>query len=312
MTKRAKLVPNKTFLRGYAFTLGLGSMQLPFAMTGGASLADIYQSFFGWSEDELVFWNTVISSSAVVGLIIGSLLGGKLILKGRRRATLVIQAMAIFGSLLTMFKSLIMICTGRVILGFVGSCACLIMGKSIGETLPSSMNSQYGMLTNIFINFGFMLSFLVGLLLPTDPAEFATDEMWKVVSAMPAIFGIFTISLWSLVFTEEPVAYSIANNRNTEAKRLLTRVYSNTEVYYKSQKSDSRSDKENQTEAEKVSAKKQMFKEEESNDDLYEKKLSMRRSKTLISDEKEGYFSVICGVKYRRATTVCFFINLFN
>ena len=235
-------MPNNKFLRGYAFTLGLGSMQLPFAMTGGASLADIYQSFFDWSEDELVFWNSFINSTAVLGLILGSLLGGRLIVKGRRRATLVIQAMAIFGSILTCFKNLPMICIGRFILGFVGSCSCLIMGKSIGETVPSSMTAQYGMLTNIFINFGFLLCFLVGLLIPTDPAKFETDEMWKVVSAMPALFGLVTIVLWSLVYTEEPIAFSISNDNNGEAKRLLSRVYSlSTGSVQTSQKSESSS-----------------------------------------------------------------------
>ena len=42
MNSREKLVPNNNFLRGYALTLGLGAMQLPFAMTGASSLTDIY------------------------------------------------------------------------------------------------------------------------------------------------------------------------------------------------------------------------------------------------------------------------------
>ena len=95
--------------------------------------------------------------------------------KGRRRATLIIQASAILGSILTMIKSLPCICLGRFIVGFVGCAQSLIMGKSIGETMPSSMTSKYGMLTNLFINLGFMLSFFVGLLVPTDPKEFGTD-----------------------------------------------------------------------------------------------------------------------------------------
>ena len=87
------------------------------------------------------------------------------------------------------------------------------------------MTAQYGMLTNIFINGGFFFCFLIGLLLPTDPEEFAEDEMWKLVSAMPAFFGLVTIMLWSLIFTEEPIAYCISVDRNEEAKRHLQRVY---------------------------------------------------------------------------------------
>ena len=66
--------------------------------------------------------------------------------------------------------------------------------------------------------------------------------MWKVVSAMPALFGLITIVLWSLVYTEEPVAFSISNDKNEEAKRLLSRVYSfSTGSIQTSQKSESSS-----------------------------------------------------------------------
>ena len=192
-------MPNNRFLRGYALTLGLGTMQLPLAMTGGSALTDIYQSFFGWTEDELVFWNSFMGATAALGLMLGSLIGGRLIRKGRRRATLLIQAIAVFASILTCFRFLPGIVLGRLLLGFAGSSSCLIMGKSIGETMPSSMTAKYGMLTNIFVNVGFMFCFVLGLLLPTDPAEFPTNEMWKVVSLMPALFGLLTIILWSLI-----------------------------------------------------------------------------------------------------------------
>lgn len=77
--KKAQLEPNTRFLNAYALTLGLGTLHTAWAMTTSDQLASTYQVFFGWNEDEKVFWNTVISSSSVFGLIIGSLLGGSLI-----------------------------------------------------------------------------------------------------------------------------------------------------------------------------------------------------------------------------------------
>ena len=73
---------------------------------------------------------------AVFGLMVGSLLGGRLIVDGRRRTSLLTQSMAVVGSIFTCFKNLPLLCLGRFTLGFVGSCSCLIMGKSICETLP--------------------------------------------------------------------------------------------------------------------------------------------------------------------------------
>ena len=86
--EKSELVLNNWYIRGYAFTLGMGVMQLPFALTGASSMADIYQSFFNWSEDELTFWNSFIGTMAVFGLMVGSLLGGRLIVDGRRRTSL--------------------------------------------------------------------------------------------------------------------------------------------------------------------------------------------------------------------------------
>ena len=165
------------------------------------------------------------------------------------------------------------------------------MGKSIGETLPSSMIDLYGMLTNIFINLGFLTSFLVGLLLPTDPELFDKNEMWLVVSAMPAFFGIFTIILWSLVFTEEPVAFSISNNRDDEAKRLMTRCYSLTTV---PEKTDAQKSKEQDIKSQKDKIKENMkvrdFKGNTGK--AIERKLTIRRSSTFIlnkEDSKKSY-----------------------
>ena len=195
-----------------------------------------------------------------------------------------IQAMAVFGSIISCFRSVFLICLGRLIIGFAGSCSCLIMGKSIGETLPSSMIDLYGMLTNIFINVGFLTSFLVGLLLPTEPEEFESSEAWMVVSTMPAFFGMLTIILWSLVFTEEPVAYSITNNRNDEAKRLLNRCYSLTTVpekteAQKSQEADIKSEKNKIKENIKAGSV------SGGTNGALERKLSIRRSSTFIEKD---------------------------
>ena len=158
---------------------------------------------------------------AVAGLMVGSLLGGRLIVYGRRRATLLTQCLAVIGSLCTCFKNLPLICLGRFALGCVGSCSTLIMGKSICETLPTHKIASYGMLTNIFINGGLAFCFALGLLIPTDPADFADDEMWKLVSAMPVFFGLINITLWSLFFIEEPIAFSISVNRDKDAMMHL-------------------------------------------------------------------------------------------
>lgn len=156
----------------------------------------------------------------------GSLIGTTIISKGRRRCLILIQTFAIGAAILTMFKSLPMICLGRFLQGSVACTANLIMGKTMSETVPEALAGQYGTLTNIFVNVGFLISFSCGLLLPQDESEYATDEMWKLVSIMPAIVGFIAVMLVTAFYPEEPIAWCVANDRNEEASSLIKRVYS--------------------------------------------------------------------------------------
>ena len=137
MSEGIKLVPNLTYIRGYAMALGINTFQLSWALTLNSPLIDTYTLFFGWSEDEVVFWSSLINSLMLTGMIFGSLLAGDIISKGRRRATIILHSIAIMASILTMFKSLPLICIGRFFLGFCGCIFAIIFGKSVCETVPA-------------------------------------------------------------------------------------------------------------------------------------------------------------------------------
>ena len=111
--------------------------------------------------------------------------------------------------------------------------------------------------------------------------------MWMVVSTMPAFFGMLTIILWSLVFTEEPVAFSITNNRDDEAKRLLTRCYSLTTV---PEKTDAEKSKDLDIKSEKGKIKENMKVSDFNGNtgEAIERKLTNRRSSTFIQDEEDS------------------------
>ena len=48
----------------------------------------IFEAKLGWDDDETILYNTIINSSGVIGMIPGSIIGGMLIKKGRRRAAI--------------------------------------------------------------------------------------------------------------------------------------------------------------------------------------------------------------------------------
>ena len=138
---------------------------------------------------------------------------------------LLVQSVAIFATMLCMFKNLPLIIIGRFFQGAISVVASLIMGKSISEHVPESMAGQYGMLTNIFINLGCLVSYSCGVLLSDDESTFSSDESWKLVTAMPAFVGFISVVLTLVFFPDEPIGWCIANDRIADAKRGILSVY---------------------------------------------------------------------------------------
>ena len=136
----------------------------------------IFAAKFGWTEDQLKLNNALISSAGVVGMTLGSFLGGKAITLGRRKAAILTQSTALVGGCLTQILNVPTICIGRLLYGIAAGTASLIMAKSIVETVPGELSSQFGILTNAFIAVGIMnMFFLAGAVLPFEEEEYMDD-----------------------------------------------------------------------------------------------------------------------------------------
>ena len=100
------------------------------------------------------------------------------------------------------------------------------MAKSVDETFPGELASRFGVITNSFNTIGIMLVFfLSGAIMPKDKSEYATTESWRIIYALPCIIALSQILLFVLVFKEEPIRYCVANDRETEAKAFMRKVY---------------------------------------------------------------------------------------
>lgn len=76
------------FLQFYCFVLGLGVWQTSMSFVGMTQTIPLVAEKFGWGE-EVKFYNTIITSAGIFGLSMGSLLGGKTITIGRRKAGII-------------------------------------------------------------------------------------------------------------------------------------------------------------------------------------------------------------------------------
>jgi len=87
-TDGPELEVNQMFLQFYCFVLGLGVWQTSMSFVGMTQTIPLVAEKFGWG-DEIKFYNTIITSSGIFGLSMGSLLGGKTITIGRRKAGII-------------------------------------------------------------------------------------------------------------------------------------------------------------------------------------------------------------------------------
>jgi len=102
----------------YVLALSPGLLQTAWALCGNTHTAGVFAVKFGWDENQAMFWNSMINSSAVFGLMIGSLFGGKLIVGGRRRATFIAAVIVIVGGLFTQYLSIATLCIGRFLMAY--------------------------------------------------------------------------------------------------------------------------------------------------------------------------------------------------
>ena len=97
---------------------------------------------FGWTGDETILYNKIISSSAIVGIAIGSFLGGPMIKTGRRKRAIIAKILGIISSLITMIGTTPFLTFGRLLLAVAAGIYNVIFGKMIIENMPKMLHGS--------------------------------------------------------------------------------------------------------------------------------------------------------------------------
>ena len=63
----------------YTLLIGLGNVQAGFAIAGNNQVAPVIKAKFRWNKSDATLYNTMISASSIVGVVMGALAGGKFI-----------------------------------------------------------------------------------------------------------------------------------------------------------------------------------------------------------------------------------------
>lgn len=73
---------------------------------------------------------------------------------------------------------------------------------------------------------GIFLAGLIGLILPSDEALYLQDKSWRIVYGAPIAVALMQMLFFIVVFTEEPILFSIAKKEdNKKIIKFLRRIY---------------------------------------------------------------------------------------
>ena len=276
---------NKGYVTGYVSCWAIGVWYYAFALGGNTQTTTIFEAKMGWTEDETIFYNTVISSAAIVGLVVGSFAGGPLIKNGRRRGALIANAMGVASAVFAMFGSVPFLTLGRFCNGFAAGTYNVIYGKMILENLPDKLAQTVTMFQTISVCFATLGAYLMGAFLP-DPDDLEAnkaDEMWRLIFIMPGVIGIIEIVLILGVFKHEPVSFCIRNGDEEQSKAHMARLY---------RKADPNSP--------------------ETIEELFEMQYRFQQKSTTMDASTTSMRQAVFGKKYRKASWICFLLNTFD
>lgn len=171
----------------------------------------------------------MISSSAILGAVIGAFFGGRIIKQlGRRKSLVVCHSLTVLFVLPTIILNFYTLCFGRLGLGICGGIFLVALPRTIDETVPFNMLGSFGIATNLAINGGQMIGMIMGLALPDAYNYEGCKEtyLWRIIFGFPWVLQFFTLLALLVWFKEEPIKYCIDNKRDDEALRHIKKVYS--------------------------------------------------------------------------------------
>lgn len=133
--------------------------------------------------------STVLQSSCIVGIAIGSIYGGDFVKNGRRSTLLKFNVLGLLGSALSIVLNFYAICLGRFLLGFTCGVILCATPKCLDEVLPAELiDNGFGTSTNIMINLSYLQVMIMANFMPDDKPSLVDNNYWKILFTVQVPF----------------------------------------------------------------------------------------------------------------------------
>ena len=202
-------VENKKLLVCLTFTAAIGGFLFGYdtGIIGGANLY-IYSDL---GHDSSVVEGAV-TSLAVAGAVVGSVIGGPLSdSKGRKTCIIISDVLTVIGALLMgIAPSVWVLMVGRLVVGVGIGLAAMVVPVYLAETAPPKRRGAIVSTNVLMITGGQLISYLVCL---------ALGENWRVMLGLGGVPAL--LQLLGMLFLPESPRYLFMTGRNPEALEAL-------------------------------------------------------------------------------------------
>jgi SP family sugar:H+ symporter-like MFS transporter len=186
-----------------------------------------------WTNEEEIFYSSLISSSVGIGAIFGSLAAGYLMKNsGRKNSFLIFDIIALIGITLTIILDEYCMIAGRAILGICVGGFLSNVPVYVIEYAPYKISGKCGMIYELNFSVGVLLSYTMSFGLPEKQDE--ENQWWRIMLAFPYIIVIFNIISFLFYTKLDTPKYNFLIRKDIEAtKDSLKFIYkTDTDILY--------------------------------------------------------------------------------
>ena len=188
----------------------------------------------GWTSLEKATYSGLATALMPIGAVFGAFLCGFLGSSyGRWTTFMVADVIGIIGSALLIFKGPTLF-IGRAVGGLAVGLNSAMVPTYINEISPLKVSGVMGALTNLMINVGILVSFLLGLNLPKSEEIQPNSDgpfWWRFMFGFPILICVLRMVLLSTVFKFDTPQSLISRGKEEKAKEIVKKIYLVTFFY---------------------------------------------------------------------------------
>ena len=182
----------------------------------------------GWNDSEKEIYSGLATALMPIGAVFGAFLCGFLGSSyGRWTTFMITDVIGLIGTVLLIFKGPTLF-LGRVVGGLAVGLNSAMVPTYINEISPLKVSGVMGALTNLMINVGILVSFLLGLNLPKSEdikADPDGQNWWRLMFGFPILICGLRMLLLVTVFRFDTPQSLISRGQEEKAKEIVKKIY---------------------------------------------------------------------------------------